>query len=31
MAGQGARHFHFYLRGETLEVKAQDWSVHPEL
>ncbi len=27
MKGSGARHFHFYLRDETLEVKAQDWSL----
>ena len=25
--GQGTRHFHFFLRDETLEVKAQDWSM----
>lgn len=25
--GQGTRHFHFFLRDETLEVKAQDWSL----
>jgi len=27
MEGSGSRHFHFYLRDETLEVKAQDWSM----
>ncbi|WP_270726053.1 hypothetical protein [Shimia sp. Alg240-R146] len=27
MAGSGTRHFHFYLRDEALEVKAQDWSM----
>ncbi|GAB2208815.1 hypothetical protein ROS1_56330 [Roseibium sp. ROS1] len=27
MDGRGVRHFHFYLRDETLEVKAQDWSI----
>ncbi len=27
MEGHGARHFHFYLRDEALEVKAQDWSL----
>lgn len=27
MTGTGACHFHFYLRDETLEVKAQDWSM----
>lgn len=27
MEGSGARHFHFYLRDEALEVKAQDWSL----
>ncbi|KEJ87710.1 transporter associated domain-containing protein [Sulfitobacter donghicola] len=26
MKGSGTRHFHFYLRDEALEVKAQDWS-----
>lgn len=30
MAGRGERHFHFYLRDETLEVKALDWSMGPE-
>lgn len=29
--GKGTRHFHFYLRDETLEVKAQDWSMHPRI
>jgi len=27
VGGQGLRHFHFFLRDETLEVKAQDWSM----
>ncbi|MEL7013587.1 MAG: hypothetical protein AAFO72_09935 [Pseudomonadota bacterium] len=27
MQGSGTRHFHFYLRDEALEVKAQDWSL----
>lgn len=27
MEGMGTRHFHFYLRDETLEVKAQGWSM----
>ena len=27
MEGSGTRHFHFYLRDEVLEVKAQDWSL----
>ncbi|MEP4199345.1 MAG: hypothetical protein ABJL99_27275 [Aliishimia sp.] len=27
MEGAGARHFHFYLRDEALEVKALDWSM----
>jgi len=27
MEGAGTRHFHFYLRDEALEVKAQDWSL----
>lgn len=27
MEGSGARHFHFYLRDEALEVKAQGWSL----
>jgi hypothetical protein len=27
MEGLGTRHFHFYLRDEALEVKAQDWSL----
>jgi len=30
LGGKGARHFHFYLRDEALEVKAQDWSMCPE-
>ncbi|MBL9050230.1 MAG: hypothetical protein JNK19_08985 [Tabrizicola sp.] len=25
MKGVGAKHFHFYLKDETLEIKAQDW------
>lgn len=25
MKGVGARHFHFYLKDETLEIKAKDW------
>jgi hypothetical protein len=25
--GKGHRHFHFYLRDETLEVKAQEWKL----
>ncbi len=29
--GAGTRHFHFYLRDETLEVKAQDWSMTPAI
>lgn len=29
MDGAGTRHFHFYLRDEALEVKAQDWSMQP--
>lgn len=28
-AGKGDRHFHFYFRDETLEVKAGDWNVSP--
>jgi len=27
MEGSGTRHFHFYLRDEALEAKAQDWSL----
>jgi len=27
VGGQGFRHFHVFLRDETLEVKAQDWSL----
>lgn len=27
MEGSGMRHFHFYLRDQTLEVKAQGWSL----
>lgn len=27
MEGSGTRHFHFYLRDEALEVKAQGWSL----
>jgi len=30
MEGNGARHFHFYLRDETLEVKAEDWSMQSD-
>ncbi|MCP5080593.1 MAG: hypothetical protein GY948_02730 [Alphaproteobacteria bacterium] len=30
MRGAGTRHFHFYLRDETLEIKAQDWSMQSE-
>ncbi len=30
MEGTGTRHFHFYLRDETLEVKAQEWSMNSE-
>lgn len=30
MEGSGSRHFHFYLRDETLEVKARDWSMLPD-
>ncbi len=30
MGGMGTRHFHFYLKDETLEVKAQDWSMGSE-
>ncbi len=30
MEGNGERHFHFYLRDNALEVKAQDWSMRPE-
>jgi hypothetical protein len=30
MSGQGKRHYHFYLRDETLEVKAADWSLTGE-
>jgi hypothetical protein len=30
MEGPGRRHFHFYLRDETLEVKAQNWSMKTE-
>jgi len=29
LAGAGSRHFHFYFRDETLEVKAQDWRMGP--
>lgn len=29
MTGSGARHFHFYFKDETLEVKAQDWTMAP--
>lgn len=29
MEGSGTRHFHFYLRDEAIEVKAQDWSMKP--
>lgn len=29
--GNGTRHFHLYLRDETLEVKAHDWSMHPKI
>lgn len=28
MEGNGSRHFHFYLRDQTLEVKAQDWALN---
>lgn len=27
MSGSGDRHFHFYLRDSTLEVKADDWQL----
>ena len=30
VSGLGNRHFHFYLRDETLEVKALDWSMQTE-
>lgn len=30
MKGSGERHFHFYLRDEALEVKAQSWSLATE-
>lgn len=26
----GSRHFHFYMKDETLEVKAQDWALKRE-
>lgn len=31
MEGSGMRHFHFYLRDETIEAKALDWSMTPSL
>lgn len=30
MEGVGARHFHFYLKDETLEIKSQDWVLQSE-
>lgn len=30
LEGRGTRHFHFYLKDETLEVKAQDWTLKSE-
>lgn len=30
MEGVGTRHFHFYLKDETLEIKAQDWALKSE-
>ena len=30
MEGVGAKHFHFYLKDETLEVKAHDWVLKSE-
>lgn len=27
LTGQGQRHFHFYFRDETLEVKAEGWAI----
>ena len=30
MNGVGTRHFHFFFRDETLEVKALDWSMQTE-
>lgn len=30
MEGVGAKHFHFYLKDETLEIKAQDWVLKSE-
>ena len=30
MEGVGAKHFHFYLKDETLEVKAHDWILKSE-
>ena len=30
MGGVGMRHFHFYLKDESLEIKAQDWVLKSE-
>lgn len=29
LPGQGHRHFHFYFRDDTLEVKAESWAISP--
>ncbi len=31
MEGLGVKHFHFYLKDETLEIKAQDWVINSQI